>query len=71
LPIPLLLILGFNRDKKSFGTREEEVDALEAIENQLTMMHSANDAPNGHVLVMEDQDDGILENMSEHQKWVV
>ncbi len=57
--------------KKLFGTREDEVDALEAIDNQLTILHSENDVPNGHVLVMEEQDDEILEKMSEHQKWVV
>ncbi len=54
-----------------FGTREDEVDALEAIDNQLFMLHSANDAPNGHVLLMEEQDDEVLEKMSEYQKWVV
>ncbi len=44
-----------------FGTREGEVDALEAIDNQLFMLHSANDAPNGHVLLMEEQNDEVLE----------
>jgi len=57
--------------KNLFGTREDEVDALEAIDNQLLMLRSANDAPNGHVLLMEEQDDEVLEKMSDYQKWVV
>jgi hypothetical protein len=35
------------------------------------MLSSANDAPNGHVIVMEVQDDENLEKIPEHQKWVV
>ncbi len=54
-----------------FNARENETDALEVIENQLKMLHSANDAPNGHVILIEEQDDELLEKISEHQKWIM
>ena len=57
--------------KVLFNARENEADALEAIENQLKLLRSANDAPNGHVLLIDEQDDELLEKMSEHQKWVI
>jgi len=54
--------------KNLFGTREDEVDALEAIDNQLLMLRSANDAPNGHVLLMEEQNDEVLEKKCQNIK---
>ncbi len=49
---------------------ENEADALEAIKNQLKLLCSANGAPNGHVLLIEEQDNELLEKMTEHQKWI-
>jgi hypothetical protein len=43
------------------NARENEADALEAIKNQLKLLCPANDAPNGRVLLIEEQDDELLE----------
>ncbi len=50
--------------------KENNSDALEAIDNELTLFRSANGAPNGHVLLME-EDSNEIEKNSEYQKWVV
>ena len=39
-----------------FNARENKADSLEAIENQLRLLRSANDAPNCHVLLIEEQE---------------
>jgi len=57
--------------KKLFSAKDGKNDALEAIDNRLILPCSANDPPSGHVLLIEEQDDEMLEKMSEHQKWVI